>query len=76
MECTSPSGPGPDGQRQIEGWLPLAQDANERYGWGLDAAALEAIIQRAAARLGQAGSSLAAYAILWATYHRAGKDER
>ncbi len=52
-------------QRLVEGWLPLAQQANQRYGWGLDGAALEALILRAAARLGQARTSLEAYAALW-----------
>jgi hypothetical protein len=62
-------------QRLIEGWLPLAQAANERYGWGLGAQGLETLIVRAATRLGNAGSALAAQAILWSTYQHEHPDD-
>ncbi|NNJ13111.1 hypothetical protein EKD04_022560 [Chloroflexales bacterium ZM16-3] len=52
-------------QRLIEGWLPLAQDANQQYGWQLDGPALEALIIAAAPTLVQAPSALAARASLW-----------
>ncbi len=61
----------PDGQqRLLEGWLPLAQMANLRYGWGLSAADLEALIVVAAPRLRGAQSALEAQAILWFTCQR------
>ena len=58
-------------QRLLEGWLPLAQEANLRYGWGLEAAALETLILSAAPALGSARSALEACAILWANHTRA-----
>jgi hypothetical protein len=61
--------------RLLEGWLPLAQEANTRYGWALDGPALEALVLRAAQPLGRARSAFEAYAILWATYTRAPTDE-
>lgn len=61
--------------RLIEGWLPLAQDASQQYGWQLDGAALEALIIAAAPSLAATQSPLAARAVLWQTYHRQAKDE-
>jgi hypothetical protein len=52
-------------QRLLEGWLPLAQDANLLYGWQLDGAALEALIIAAAPALQAAASPLAARAALF-----------
>ncbi len=63
-------------QRLLEGWLPLAQAASLRYGWGLDAAALEALILAAAPALGGARSALEAAAVLWAAYARTSGGER
>lgn len=57
-------------QRLLEGWLPLAQTANERYGWGLGASALEALVVAAAPRLLHAQSALDAQAILWSAYQQ------
>lgn len=62
-------------QRLLEGWLPLAQEVSERYGWGLDGPALEALILAAGPGLRRAPSALAACAILWATYTRGRPDE-
>jgi hypothetical protein len=62
-------------QRLLEGWLPLAQAANQGYGWGLDAAALERLIISAAPALGLACSSFEAYAILWGVYTRLRRDD-
>lgn len=58
-------------QRLLEGWLPLAQEANLRYGWGLDAAGLEALILGAAPPLQHVRSTFEAYAILWSSYGHA-----
>lgn len=63
-------------QRLLEGWLPLAMEASARYGWGLEAPALEALIRRAAPQLNDAPSALAAYAILWAAYTRERPEEQ
>ncbi|NNJ11952.1 hypothetical protein EKD04_016585 [Chloroflexales bacterium ZM16-3] len=57
-------------QRLLEGWLPLAQDANQRYGWQLNAPALEALVLAAAPTLLHASSALAARAILWRAYYK------
>lgn len=57
-------------QRLIEGWLPLAQEANQFYGWRLDGATIEQLIALAAPTLAQAESVLAARAILWSVYRR------
>jgi hypothetical protein len=57
-------------QRLLEGWLPLAQDANETYAWALDATGLEALIVCAAPTLRQAQTALTARAILWSTHQR------
>lgn len=54
--------------RLIERWLPLAQNANDHYGWQLDGPALEALIIAAAPALDQAPSTLAAQAVLWYRY--------
>jgi hypothetical protein len=62
-------------QRLIEGWLPLAQDANQQYGWQLDGPTLEALIITAAPALAQTQSALAARAVLWQVYQRQVKDE-
>lgn len=62
-------------QRLLEGWLPLAQEANQGYGWALDAAALEGLIISAAPALGLARSSFEAYAILWGVYSRLRRDD-
>jgi len=69
---TSDDAPLDPGQRQrlLEGWLPLAQAASERYGWALDGPALEALILAAAPALGSARSALDAAAILWAVHAR------
>ncbi len=56
-------------QRLFEGWLPLAQEANQLYGWRLDGATIERLIALAAPALAQAESVLAARAILWSVYH-------
>lgn len=61
-------------QRLLEGWLPLAQESSLRYGWGLDAPALEALILTAAPALAAARSTLDAAAILWATHARSLRD--
>ncbi|NTU78493.1 MAG: hypothetical protein HGA45_03680 [Chloroflexales bacterium] len=70
----SPAQPG-EHQRLLEGWLPLAQEADERYGWGLTATALEGMILAAAPRLRGAQSALEARAILWFAYQRQQNDE-
>lgn len=57
-------------QRLLEGWLPLAQEANLRYGWGLDAVGLEVLILGAAPALRHVQSTFEAYAILWSSYSR------
>lgn len=57
-------------QRLLEGWLPLAQEASLRFGWGLEAAALEALILAAAPALRAARSALEARSILWVVYAR------
>lgn len=57
-------------QRILEGWLPLAQEANTHYGWGLGAADLEGLILAAAPRLQQTQSALEARAILWFAHAR------
>ncbi|MGQ9927264.1 MAG: hypothetical protein ACUVS4_10375 [Chloroflexaceae bacterium] len=78
MERTFVSDPIEDaGQRQrlLEGWLPLAQKANQSYGWKLDAAALERLIISAAPTLSLARSSFEAYAILWEVYTRLRRDD-
>lgn len=62
-------------QRLLEGWLPLAQDANQQYGWHLDGPALEALIIAAAPALAEARSPLAARAALWQRYQHDVKDE-
>lgn len=62
-------------QRLLEGWLPLAQEANQGYGWELDAAALEGLIISAAPALSLAHSSFEAYAILWGVYSRLRRDD-
>ncbi|HJZ50525.1 MAG TPA: hypothetical protein VKE41_25310 [Roseiflexaceae bacterium] len=54
-------------QRLLECWLPLAQELNERYGWGHDARTLEALLLAAAPALRQVHSAVEAHAILW--YH-------
>ena len=54
-------------QRLLECWLPLAQDLNQRYGWGHDARALEALLLAAAPVLSQTHTAAEAHAILW--YH-------
>lgn len=69
MDASAPATTAAD-LRLLEGWLPLAAAANARYGWGLGAAALEALILRAAPRLAQAESALAAAAILWVEHRR------
>jgi hypothetical protein len=56
-------------QRLLEGWLPLAQESNAMYSWGLDAPALEALILAAAPILLDAQSALEAKALLWRAYH-------
>jgi hypothetical protein len=61
-------------QRLIEGWLPLAQDANQQYGWQLDGPALEALIIAAAPSLADTQTALAARAVLWQVYHRQEKE--
>lgn len=63
-------------QRIVEGWLPLAQDANQQYGWQLDGPALEALIIAAAAALAETRSALAARAILWQLVRGQTKDPR
>lgn len=72
-EVTDPDpslNPQSDQQRLIEGWLPLVQEANQLYGWGLDGATIEQLIALAGPALAQAESVLAARAILWSVYHR------
>jgi len=63
-------------QRLVEGWLPLAQDANQQYGWQLDGPALEVLIITAAPALAEAQSTFAARAVFWQVYHQQAKDER
>lgn len=72
---SAPERAGDEALRFLEGWLPLAQEANARYDWGLGPAALEELILAAAPELGRARSALAACAILWATYTRGRSDE-
>lgn len=59
-----------DQLRLLEGWLPLAEEVNNQYGWSLDARAIEALILRAAPALRRAHSTLEARAMLWSTYQR------
>lgn len=54
--------------------MPLAQDANQRYGWDLHAAALERLIMTAAPALYRTRTVLEAYAILWGAYTRLRQD--
>ncbi len=63
-------------QRLLEGWLPLAQEANRRYGWDLDAVALEHLVISAAPSLALARSAFEACAILWGVHARLQRDER
>ncbi len=51
--------------RLLECWLPLAQQANQLYGWKYDAPSLEALIIAAAPRLMYAHNYLEAHVILW-----------
>jgi hypothetical protein len=51
--------------RLLECWLPLAQESNLLYGWDYNAAALEALILRAAPDLGETRTLLEARVILW-----------
>jgi hypothetical protein len=62
-------------QRLVEGWLPLAQDMNQQYGWQLDGSALEALIITAMPALADAHSALAARAVFWQLYHRHARDD-
>lgn len=57
-------------QRLLEGWLPLASEANQLYGWGLDSAALEALVLWAAPGLSGSRTALEARLSLWAAYQR------
>jgi hypothetical protein len=68
MDTVHPAGDVGERLRLLEGWLPLAQEANEQHGWGLDAPALEALILVAASALDHARTALAARATLWACY--------
>jgi hypothetical protein len=76
--CDQPPPDVPRGEqlRLLEGWLPLAQDANERYDWHLNASALEALILAAAPRLGLTRNTLEARAILWSTYQHQQTSEQ
>lgn len=65
---------GTERQRLIEGWLPLAQDANQQYGWQLDGPTLEALIIAAAPSLADTQSALAARAVLWQVFLRREKE--
>ncbi|MFV9504478.1 MAG: hypothetical protein AB4911_07915 [Oscillochloridaceae bacterium umkhey_bin13] len=56
--------------RLLEGWLPLAQDANQAYGWYLAAPELEALLLAAAPALMQTLNPLAARAVLWRVYQQ------
>jgi hypothetical protein len=56
--------------RTMEGWLPLLNAANQRYGWQLDQPALYALAIVALPHLSRATSTLQAYAILWSVYCR------
>lgn len=60
--------PNPADLRLLECWLPLAQALREEEGWPDDAAAIEALILRAAPLLHGAPSLAAARAILL-VYH-------
>jgi hypothetical protein len=68
MDTVHPAGDAGERLRLLEHWLPLAQEANEQHGWGLEASALEALILAAAPALGDAGTTLAARATLWACH--------
>lgn len=57
-------------RRVVEGWLPLAQEANRAYAWNLPAPDLEALILAAAPALEYVCSSFAACAVLWAFAQR------
>jgi hypothetical protein len=61
--------------RLVEGWLPLAQDANQHYGWQLDGPRLEVLIIAAAPALAETRSVLAARAVLWQVYRRQVQEE-
>ena len=54
--------------RLLECWLPLAQELNERHGWGYKPTALEALILEAAPALAKVVSAAEAHGILW-YYH-------
>lgn len=62
-------------QRLLEGWLPMAQEANLLYGWALDASALEALVLLAAPALRHARSPLEARAMLWSSYRKQHHEE-
>ncbi|GAB4434425.1 MAG: hypothetical protein OHK0015_24160 [Chloroflexi bacterium OHK40] len=65
----APAEPGAiERQRLLEGWLPLAQEANTQYGWALEALALEILVLQAAPALAMARTSFEARAILWSIY--------
>ncbi|MBX0326228.1 hypothetical protein K2Z83_00785 [Oscillochloris sp. ZM17-4] len=63
-------------RRALEVWLPLAEEANARYGWRLGPAALEALVMRALPSLAESRSALAARAILWAAQKRSVDEPR
>lgn len=56
-------------QRLLEGWLPLAQEINQRYHWHLEAGALEALILTASPRLSDVANAEGARLIFYWLYH-------
>lgn len=74
METATTDEPAQRRLRLMEGWLPLAQETSQQYGWHLDSPALEALILAAAPALAEAQSALAARAVLWQIYHQQAKD--
>ncbi len=54
--------------RLLEVWLPIATNANERYGWKLTRGDLETLVFETLVKLQQSSSTLEAYGILWQQY--------
>lgn len=60
--------------RQVECWLPLAQDVARTYEWNDDPAALETLVVAALPALSQASTELEARMVLWLWRQRAVAD--
>ena len=63
-------------QRLLEGWRPLAQEINQRYGWHLEAGALESLILAAAPRLSDIANAEGARMIFCWLYHTCGVPKK